>query len=435
MEGQCPIPSPKERVIPVSLTRMPRTRRRERRSDEDALTPSTPVPVAPGAPDYGFLLGLFLLFSLGIVMVLSTKVFEGGWGEMVKLGIFVLLSIPALIFAAVLPDRFLRKVTPLALVGSTVLLALLYVPGNPLAVAANGATRWLKVAPNVTLQPSELAKLAFILFAAQFLEKRGRRMTQRDWMVYLGVLGVFGALIYKQPDLGTALCLVGIAGGMLIVAGASWRVMMPGILVGALMVGLLAWHTPHQRARLESWLDPWSEEHINEGGYQTVQSLVALAKGHLMGVGLGNSTQKLNNRLPEAETDFIFAIVGEEFGLVRAIGVVALYGLFVWRGLEIAARAPDRYSGLIATGVTSWVGVQAVLNLGVVTGTLPNTGVPLPFLSSGGTSLILLMAASGLVVGVSRRMIPAKPGDTKEPELSLAPASRRLRPTSKKGRP
>lgn len=366
------------------------------------MTPD--VKVEPKSPDYAYLLSLFLLFSLGIVMVYSTKAFEGGWAEMKKLGLFIALSLVALFFTAFVPEKLLRKVTPLALILSAGLLASLYVPGNPLALHLLGATRWLEFPGGITLQPSELAKFSFILFAAGFLEKRGRNLRKQDWIKYLGVLGLFAALIVKQPDLGTTLCLLGIAGGMLIIGGASWRIMLPGIIVGASLILVMAWNTEHQRERLESWLNPW--EHRQDQGYQTVQSEVAFAKGGLTGVGLANSTQKLGDRLPEAESDFIFAIVGEELGLFRAIAVILVYAFFIWRGMEIAARAPDRYSGLIAGGVTAWIGVQTVLNLGVVTGTLPNTGVPLPFLSAGGTALVVMMAAAGLVVGVSRRMRP-----------------------------
>lgn len=364
------------------------------------------VKVEPKSPDYAYLLGLFLLFSLGIVMVYSTKAFEGGWKELRDLGIFIVLSLVALFVAAFVPEKVLRRVTPLGLLVSGGLLLSLYIPGNPFALRLLGATRWLDFGL-FTFQPSELTKLAFILFAAGFLEKRGRRMETKDWVAYLGVLGVLAALVLKQPDLGTTLCLLGIAGGMLIIGGAPWKVMLPGIVIGAVVILAMAWNTEHQRARLESWLDPWAPEHVQGDGYQTVNSLVAFAKGGLSGVGLANSTQKLNNRLPEAESDFIFAIVGEELGLFRTIAVVLVYAFFIWRGFEIAARAPDRYSGLLVGGVTSWIGVQVVLNMGVVTGTLPNTGVPLPFLSAGGTALVIMMAAAGLVVGVSRRMRPA----------------------------
>lgn len=358
----------------------------------------------PKSPDYAYLLSLFLLFSLGIVMYYSTKAFEGGWESMKKLGLFILLSFVGLFVGAFVPGRLLRKITWPALLVSAVAMFSLYIPGNPFAMNALGATRWLEFNGGITIQPSELAKFAFILFAAGFLEKRGRQMRLQDWVGYLFVLGALVLLIVLQPDLGTTLCLLGIAGGMLIIGGASWKVLLPGILAG--VIGILGWASTndHQKDRLKSWLDPW--QYKQEIGYQSVQAQVAFAKGGLTGVGLANSTQKLGNRLPEAESDFVFAIVGEELGLLRAIGVVLVYGFFIWRGFEVTARAPDRYSGLIAAGVTSWIGVQVVLNLGVVTGALPNTGVPLPFLSAGGTALVIMMTAAGLVVGVSRRMRP-----------------------------
>lgn len=360
--------------------------------------------VEPKSPDYAYLLSLFMLFSLGIVMYYSTKAFEGGWESMKKLGLFVILSFVGLFVGAFVPGRLLRKLTWPALLLSAGLMLSLYIPGNPFAMHALGATRWLEFNGGITIQPSELAKFAFILFAAGFLEKRGRQMRAKDWVGYMFVLGILVLLIVMQPDLGTTLCLLGIAGGMLIIGGAPWKLLLPGILIG--VVGILgwAWTNDHQRVRLETWLHPW--EHKQDNGYQNVQAQVAFAKGGLTGVGLANSTQKLGNRLPEAESDFVFAIVGEELGLFRAIGVILVYAFFIWRGFEVTARAPDRYSGLIAAGVTSWIGVQVVLNLGVVTGTLPNTGVPLPFLSAGGTALVIMMTATGLVVGVSRRMRP-----------------------------
>lgn len=385
------------------MTRLDQARRRERRERQSA---PPDVKIEPRSPDYAYLLGLFLLFSLGIVMYYSTKAFEGGWDSMKKLGIFIVLSFVGLFVGAFLPERFLRKMTWPALLLSVLLLLSLYVPGNPFALHLLGATRWLEFPGGITVQPSELAKLAFILFAAGFLEKRGRRMQAKDWIGYLGVVGFFAALIVKQPDLGTTLCLLGIAGGMLIIGGAPWKVLIPGILVGAIAILTMAWFTPHQRERLESWLHPWAPQYVLDNGLQSVQAQIAFAKGGLTGVGLANSTQKLYDRLPEAESDFVFAIVGEELGLIRSIGVILVYAFFIWRGYEIAARAPDRYSGLLAAGVTSWIGVQVVLNLGVVTGTLPNTGVPLPFLSAGGTALVIMMSATGLVVGVSRRMRP-----------------------------
>jgi cell division protein FtsW len=352
---------------------------------------------------------LIALISIGMVMVYSTTALVSG--ALLKMGIWLALGVPVMVIAARVPMPFWRRVTPIALMLCYLALISLEVPHNPLAVNVNGATRWLRLGGPIQIQPSELAKLAFVLFAAGFLERRGERMNGNHWAAFLGVLGTLCAIIYKEPDLGTALVLAGTAFAMLISAGVRWRTLGTMALVGVVLVGSMAWITPHQRDRLRAYWNPFAAEYRQDKGYQVVQSWMALARGGLWGVGLGQSQQKIGNRLPESETDFIFAIVGEELGLVRAMGVLALFGLLTWRGYEVAARAPDRYSSLVASGVTSWIGIQSCLNIAVVTGTVPNTGVPLPFISSGGSSLLALMAASGIVVGISRRRrIPKKVG-------------------------
>jgi cell division protein FtsW len=342
------------------------------------------------------------LVSVGVIMVYSTKVVQGGMQDLIKLGLWLVLGGGAMLVASRVPLVFWKRVAPWLLSACLVMLISLEIPHNPLAYGANGAVRWIRLGGGMTFQPSELAKLAFILFGARFLERRGERMTSKDWLTYLGWLGLLCGIIYKEPDLGTAMVLAGIGFCMLIAAGADWKKLMGLLLVGAAAVFYLAWHTPHQRARLEAWLNPWDKEHRHAGGYQVIQSWTAIARGGWFGQGLGQSIQKLNDRLPEAETDFIFAVVVEELGAIRAMGVLALFALLVMRGYGIAARAPDRYAGLVAAGITSWVAVQSGLNVAVVTGTVPNTGVPLPFISSGGTSLVMLLWAMGILLGISR---------------------------------
>jgi len=366
-----------------------------------------PAPVAElHGPDVGYLIALGLLVSIGIIMVYSATAVEGEPRDLIKLGIGLVggLVLMALTYRA--SEKSLRACT-LGFLGLCVLaLAALLWKSAPYAVTVNGATRWIGVEGVLTIQPSEYAKLAFVLFGAQFLDRNGNRMTLRAgrlWGIFLGVLAILGLLIYKEPDLGTALVLGGTAFCMLLVAGIDWKILIGGAVLAGFMVFGLAWSTEHQRARLEAWLNPWAIEHRREGGHQVIQSWAALANGGWKGVGLGESTHKLDNRLPESETDFIFAIVGEELGLVRALIVVALFGLLAWRGFAIAARAPDRYQGLVVAGITAWVAVQSCLNLAVVTGTVPNTGVPLPFISSGLSSLTALLAAGGVVAGISRR--------------------------------
>ncbi len=360
-------------------------------------------------PDLGLLFALVSLISLGVIMgysAISVNVADPG-DVLTKLVVFLVIGSVGMLSGIYLPVRsFWRSVSPWLLVVCAAMLLSLLVDANPMAITANGATRWLQLPGGFRIQPSEFTKLAFVLFAARFLARRGERMQAADWLAFLAVLGGLCGMIYLEPDLGTALVLGGTAFCMLIVAGADLRVLLTGLAFVAAVVFLLAWNTPHQQERLRSWWSPW--EFRQGAGYQVIQSWAAMARGGLTGVGLGRSTYKLGDRLPESETDFIFAIVAEEMGLLRASGVLFLFGLLAWRGYRIAARAPDRYTSLLATGIISWISVQAVLNIAVVTGTVPNTGVPLPFISTGGSSLVALMTASGLVLGISRLRRPVR---------------------------
>lgn len=386
-------------------TARPQRSQARRGSNVRELRPAGP-PTEPAVslkrPDLVYIAALAGLISTGMVMVYSTTAADGV-SALLKMGIWLAVGVPGMLVAARLPMDIWRRAAPAMLIICFLALAsLLLKEHNPLAVQVNGAYRWLKIPGLGQLQPSEITKLAFILFAAQFLEHRAQKMDARRWVTFLGVLGTLAGVIYLEPDLGTALVLSGTAVCMLVAAGIRWGTLAKGILVMVVLVGALAWSTPHQRERLESWWNPWSEQHRQEAGFQVVRSVSAMTQGGFFGVGLGRSTYKLDNRLPEAETDFIFAIVAEELGMVRAIGLLGLFGLVAWRGFTIAGRAPDRYSALVVTGITSWVAVQSCLNVSVVTGTVPNTGVPLPFISSGGSSLTALMIASGIVIGISR---------------------------------
>lgn len=379
-----------------------------RRSDP-AQAPAPPARVAkPSSPDLVYALVLIALVSFGTIMVYSATALEGGTEQLLRMAMWLALGAAGCVAGVYLPMRFWRKLAPWLLVGTLAALASLLVDSNPLAVNVNGATRWLQLPGRATLQPSEVAKLAFILFAARMLERR-RDLKGEDWLVFLGMLGVFALLIYKEPDLGTTLVLGGTAFCMLIAAEVDAKKLIALAVTAIVAVGAAAWTTPHQKARLLTWANPWHETYRYNGGLQTVMSQDAMARGGLTGVGLGNSLAKVDNRVPEAETDFILAVVGEELGLIGALGLLLLFALLAMRGYTIAARAPDRYSALVAVGITSWVAVQSCLNIAVATGTAPNTGVPLPFISSGGSSLVTLMTASGIVLGISRYRRQAGP--------------------------
>lgn len=372
---------------------------------------SETAPTARGvslhAPDGLLLFALAGLISVGMIMVYSATAHSGGFDVARKLIFQFGIGALGLLIGLFLPIPAWRKLAPLALAACAIALFSLLTDANPMAITRNNATRWLGVG-SFTVQPSEFAKLAFILYAARFLEKRGPKMKllggYKHWGGFLAVLGALVVLIYGEPDLGTALVMGGIAFCLLWAAGVDWKALVVGMVLAGLLVGGAAMTKEHQRERLMAWWNPW--DHHQKQGHQVIQSWMAIARGGWWGVGLGQSLQKLDDRLPEAETDFIFAVIAEELGLVRASGVILLYLLFAWRGFAIAARAPDRYTAMLAMGVTSWISVQAGMNLGVVTGTIPNTGVPLPFISSGGSSLLALLMAVGLLIAVSRRAVP-----------------------------
>lgn len=370
------------------------------RSAAPTQAPAPPArAVKPSSPDLLYALTLIALVSFGTVMVYSATALERGTGQLLRMAMWLALGAAGCTAGVLLPMRFWRKLTPWLLIGTLAALASLLVDSNPMALHVNGATRWLQLPGGATLQPSEVAKLAFILFAARMLERK-RDLKGEDWMIFLGMLGVFAFLIYKEPDLGTTLVLGGTAYCMLIAAEVDAKKLIALLAAAGVVVGAAAWTTPHQKKRLEVWANPWQE--VYDGGLQTVMSQDAMARGGLTGLGLGNSMAKVDNRVPEAETDFIFAVVGEELGLIGAMGLLLLFTLLAMRGYSIAVRAPDRYSALVAIGITSWVAIQSCLNIAVATGTAPNTGVPLPFISSGGSSLVTLMTATGIVLGISR---------------------------------
>lgn len=264
---------------------------------------------------------------------------------------------------------------------------------------AGGSARWIEVGP-VTVQPSEPAKLAVIAFTAAVLARRWRRLGDlRQLAVPLvPITALVCGLILLQPDMGTAMIIVASVGLLAFAAGARLKHVALGLLsIGTLGFGLM-YVEGYRWARFTSFIDPWADPQGN--GYQTIQSLIALTTGGPFGVGLGAGRQKWST-LPNAHTDFIYAILGEELGLVGALVVLVLFGIIVYAGIRIAVRAPDAFGRLLAAGITGWLGLQALINLGAVTGLLPITGVPLPFVSFGGSSLVVSLAAVGILVAIA----------------------------------
>jgi cell division protein FtsW len=284
-------------------------------------------------------------------------------------------------------------------VGALVLLALVLVPS--IGFEAGGSRRWLQLPVIGNFQPAEVAKLAIILYLAHWLDRRGRAAHGlRGGLIPFALLVAPGfLLIAAEPDLGTAGIYVVAAMSVFFMSGAS----MAGFVAMAVAVAAAAVvfisRTPYQLARVTTFLDP--ERDPLGAGYNAMQALMALAMGGLAGVGLGASRQKYLY-LPAPSTDFIYAIIGEEWGLIGTLIVLVLFLVIAWQGYRIAVHAPDTFSGLLAAGITTWLVVQAVINMMVVTALWPVTGVPLPFISYGGTALIINLVAVGILLSISR---------------------------------
>jgi cell division protein FtsW len=294
-------------------------------------------------------------------------------------------------------DLTRRWVQP-ALVATVGLLVLVLMP---LGRTVNGSSRWLELGP-LTLQPSELAKLVMVLFMADLLARRAGEMHdwRRTFRPVLLVFGLFALLILIQPNLGTTTLLGVTALIVLFAAGTPSGYL--GIAVAGLggAAAMLAVTAPYRMKRLMAFADPWADQYNT--GYQTLQSQAALANGGLFGDGVGQGRAKFGF-LPEGHTDFIFSNIGEELGLLGTLFVVGLFALIAVVGMRVAQQAPDRFRGLLAVGIVAWISVQAVVNLGAAVGLLPITGVPLPLVSAGGSSLIITLVACGVLLNISRR--------------------------------
>jgi cell division protein FtsW len=349
------------------------------------------------------------LLAFGAVMVYSASSGVGvlqnggsGTGEFVR---YLIFGAAGLVAMYVLERRGLQLLTPkvcnLLLLGSFVLLVLVMIPGFGLEI--QGARRWFRSGP-IQFQPSEVMKLALILWSARYLTDNPKRLLRpfkEAMKPFLVVLGPACALIAAEPDLGTTLVVAFTIVSLLVAAGLPLRHLWPLAAIAIVCVGLLVLARPYELARLDSFLHPWAPTCKAGACYQGVQGQIALGSGGMFGVGLGKSVQKLMY-LPEAQTDFILAVIGEELGVAGIFGVVVLYGMIAYAGLRTARRAGTRYAKLLATGLTSLILCQGILNMFVVLGLAPLTGVPLPFISYAPTNLCVMLASIGLLLNISR---------------------------------
>ncbi len=345
---------------------------------------------------------VMVLVGLGLVMVYSASAavarsrgaainpFLVRQAAAAALG-FLVMAVVMHIDYRKLRDR--RVVYALVTVALLLLVLVLFSP------QLNSTRRWFFVG-GISVQPSELSKLALVPFLAFFIDRRKDAVNTRDVLLPAAtVTGLLAGLILLQPDLGTAVLLVLTAGMVLFLAGLSWRFVAAGAAIALPVLYLLVISVPYRRARLFAFLEP--ERDPLGSGFQAMQSLIAVGSGGLFGLGPGNSVQKLYF-LPHPESDFVYAILAEELGLIGALAVVALFGIVLWRGLRAGWRSPDPFGRYLAWGFSSMLVMQALINISVAIALLPTKGIPLPFLSYGGSSLVVTMAICGVLLNVSQ---------------------------------
>ena len=340
------------------------------------------------------------LLALGMVMLYSASMIQVGARYLIMQLVWCGLGLVACGVAASVDYRLLKKVSLVILAISVVLLIVVLIPIPNICRKINGARRWLDFG-GFRIQPSELAKLAVIIFLAHYGDRYLRQMNQlkRGVLIPLAVVGSVLGLIFLEPDVGTMMLIAAVSAVMLLVAGLRWRYFIPPIMAGLLLIGFFLWKDPVRSERIYSWLN--LEETKQGKGHQAYQAMVALGAGGWTGLGLGNGRQK-HGFVPEHHTDFIFSIIGEELGLAATMGIVAAFALVILCGMFISSRAPDTFGLLLGTGVTFMIGIQAFINIGVVTGALPNKGMPLPFISYGGSNLLVMLCSVGLLLNIAR---------------------------------
>lgn len=353
------------------------------------------------------LFSVLALIVFGLVMISSAGIIysETRFGDAYYFfrHQFLYGAIPGLLimyFIQRVDYRFWKKIAFPLFLASVILLLLVFVPG--IGMKVYGANRWINLGP-ISFQPSEMAKFSLIIYLAAWLESKGERRIQdfyEGFVPFLGIVGVASFLILKQPDMGTLGVLVMIAVSVYFVSGAKLNHIFGFGLMGSFLVFLLVKLEPYRFNRILAFMDRGNDP---QGiGYQINQALLAVGTGGIFGLGLGHSRQKFNY-LPEPVGDSIFAIIGEELGLIGGMFLVSLFVVLAYQGLKIAKNAPDEFGRLVAVGITMWIVLQAFVNIAANTALIPLTGIPLPFVSYGGTSLIFLLVAVGVLLNISKQ--------------------------------
>ena len=353
--------------------------------------------------DYGIFYAVIFLLAIGVIMIYSASSYYAMFKEgdsMVYLKKQLIWAITGIIGMGLISRidyHKLRKITPyLLIVTIPLLIAVFFFP------AVNGAKRWIQLGP-LSFQPSELTKYVVVMFLAMSLDIKGDGVKKflTGIVPYLGVSGFFAAMILAEKNLSIAAIIMIVTFIMLFVAGGRIQDLF-GKVAPILLVAVMffIFGEDYRRARMLNFLNPWQDPAGD--GYQLIQSFYALGAGGVTGLGLGQSRQK-TLYMPEPHNDFIFSIIGEELGLIGCLLIVSIFVFFIWRGIKVALKAKDTYGTLLAIGITSIIAVQAIINIAVVTGSMPVTGVPMPFISYGGTSLVINMLAMGILLNISRQ--------------------------------
>jgi len=353
-------------------------------------------------PDLVLFVLIFILAGIGVAMsysasaVFASKTFGDSFFFLKRQLLWFAIGFVALYVFQRIDYRIYLKYTKVMLLLSFFLLIVVLLPG--LGHSAKGSSRWISLG-FLNIQPSEFVKLFMVIYLVKVFstETKGNHVAQL--LIPMVIIGVMFILIMMQPDFGTAVDLLIISVLILFVSGFSLFYILSLFVLSIPMFYLLVYQVDYRRVRILAYLDPWKDRFGN--GYHIIQSFTAFKKGGLLGVGLGNGTQKIV-RLPEPHTDFIFAVIAEEVGLLGTLFMVFLFMAFLWRGIHISLRASDEFGRLLAVGLTLLIVVQAFINMGVVTGVLPTTGMPLPFISYGGSSLLSNMIACGILLSISR---------------------------------
>lgn len=387
-----------------------RARQREKEQESREL--------ARGPIDLPFFVLVVLLTVIGLIMLLSAS-FPSAYYEtegenplfyFTRQGVFAIMGLAAMLLIGKINYQRFRALAQPLLFLSVILLVLVLIPHNPIAITRNNATRWLGI-PGTSLQfqPSEVAKVAVVLYFSDSISKKKdlMRTFRHGILPYAIILVVLAALVGLEPHLSGAILIMGAGAVLMLVGGINWAWVGGAIGAAGVMMYLVLFVIGYNTSRIEMWHNPWAD--AQGKGYQLSQSLISIGSGGLLGVGLGRSRQKFLF-LPEEHNDFIFAIVCEELGLIGAAIIMLLFAALILRGYWIALHARDRFGSLLVVGVITLIGLQTFLNIGVVTGLLPTTGISLPFFSYGGTALSIQLAEMGIVLSVSRQMKPTKAG-------------------------